>query len=169
MSAKQSFRSLLIALLMPFTAMAAHQGKINNDDTPCLEISCHMQDNGNRFAGYTIIIYCDNAPSDTLTIEKRREVFFTLDYGHQYAIRHIAPGYRDRVVMVNTAVDEKAAKTFSYFDYVIEMVREEEPANTVNDLPVGLVRFDKKLHRFDYSRKYAKEVRRQPDYIAGNN
>lgn len=169
MSAYRFIRSLLIALLMPFTAIAAHPGKIKSDDAPCLEISCHMQDDGSRFAGYTIIIYCDNAPADTLTIEKRREVFFTLDYGHQYAIRHIAPGYRDRVVMVNTCIDEKAAKKFSFFDYVIEMVRDEEPANTLNDLPVGLVRFDKKLHRFDYSRKYEKEVRRQPEYVAGNN
>lgn len=167
MFTRKTLTTLIVAVLL--TTMLKAGNTERNEDQPGLEVSCRLFDDGSKFSSYTIIIYCDNQTTDTILVDKRRPVYFVLDYGHQYAIRHMAEGYRDRVVMIDTKVDSKIATNMSYFDYQIEMIRQDEPGNTINDLPVAVVRYDAHRHDFDYSRKYEKTVRgKHPEYVAGN-
>jgi hypothetical protein len=157
---------LLLALLaLPFAASSAPR----NPATKKVEITCAVLDEGKHLDEYFIIIYCDNNLSDTIFVDKKKTVVFYLNYGHQYAIRHIAGGYRDRVVMINTCVDTKTAQVEHFFDYELEMIATDEPVNTLNDLPVAVVRYDAQLKKFDYSRQYALQVRKQPDLVVKNN
>ncbi|HLG02902.1 MAG TPA: hypothetical protein VI731_04865 [Bacteroidia bacterium] len=126
---------------------------------PGVEISSILTYEGVNIYNYAIVIYCDGKASDTFHVKKTKPVFVCLDYGHQYAIRYVIEGFRERVVMINTVVDPVIAQKIMLFDYEIEMVRINEPANTFNDLPVAIVAYDPAFKKFQFSQKYHEQVR----------
>lgn len=163
------YNPFLLVLLFLVSGKLTAQKHEPGDDVPGIELSCVLSDDGRHLANYSMIVYCDGVPQDTFLVEKPKPVYFRLAYGHNYAIRHIAEGYRDRIVMVNTIVDVKTSQKKHTFDYQIEMIRENEPANTWNDLPVALICYDAKHKKFDYSRKYNDQVRDPHPCVAGND
>ncbi len=150
---------LLIAGIALATGLsAAHLD--TSDDKPGLELSILLRDEGHKMPDYTLIVYCDDGSApDTIRVEMNKSVYVKLSYHHNYTIRHIKEGYRERVLLVNTHVDEKTAKRWLVFDYEIELVREDEPANTLADLPIAVVHYHKNLKNFEYDRNYHQQVR----------
>ena len=153
--------TLLFLLLLGQSSLHANASR-QEKDKPGVEVSCILLDDDLRLSNYTVIVYCDGVVSDTFTVNKARPLYFILDYGHQYAVRHISPGYRDRVVMIDTHVDKETASDYHTFDYQVEMVSADQPANTICDLPAAVVRYDAKQEMFDYSKTYSKQVRVRP-------
>lgn len=153
--------TLLFLLLLSQGSLKANASR-NDNDKPGVEVSCILLENDIRLSHYTVILYRDGVVSDTFTVSKARPLYFILDYGHQYAVRHMAEGYRDRVVMIDTHVSKETAAEYHTFDYQVEMIPADQPANTICDLPAAVVRYDAKLETFDYSKTYSKQVRVKP-------
>jgi hypothetical protein len=152
--------SFSLVLLLAFSTMQLSASEPAGDpNAPGLELSCVLTDNGLRLAEYKMIVYCDGAAKDTFCVTKAKPVYLRLDFGHQYAVRHIATGYRDRIVMINTVVDFKTSTRKFTFDYQIEMLKTSETSNTLNDLPVAVICYDAKHKQFNYSRTYHEQVR----------
>ena len=153
-------KSILLLLAVLVLSSAASTIEKKEALPPGLELSCILVHHDKRISEYLIIIYRDDILTDTIQVDEENPVLFRLDYGHQYAVIHRASGFRERVVMVNTVVDPLTAKKKKVFDYEIEMPETGEPENTLYDLPVAVVRFDKATGKFNYSKKYQAQVRK---------
>jgi hypothetical protein len=153
-------KTILLATitLLGFTKVSAN----NTSDSTLnsgLEISFKLTDDGSRVSDYSVIIYQDGNAMDTIFIGKSKPVSIWLDYNHNYALRHIKAGYRDRIVLIDTHISQKSGSDIMDFDYEIELIRENEAANTFDDFPVAFIHYDASQKKFDYSRKYDRQVR----------
>lgn len=148
---------VLIALFS-FTTVNA-KNVSDSTQTSGLEVSVKLTDDGAKVSDYSVIIYQDGNAMDTFFIGKSKPITIWLDYNHNYALRHIKTGYRDRVVLIDTYVSQKNASDIMDFDYEIELIRENESANTFDDFPVAFIHYDANQKKFDYSRKYDRQVR----------
>jgi hypothetical protein len=135
--------------------------QIINQEGPGLEITSTLTLEGEKISDYTLIVYDETQASDTLEIPKAKSIYLKLSYGHTYSLRYIKPGFRERVVMVNTKISEEKQKEETDFDFEIEMVRKSQAGNTISDLPVAVIRFDSTENRFEYSREYHRQIRRK--------
>ncbi len=124
-----------------------------------LQISSFLTYDGKKVTDYSIIIYHDAGPNDTVTMSNRKNVSLLLDYNHNYTLDYVKEGYRDRLVLIDTHVKSGVEKKNLSFDYEIEMVKQNEKSNTIDDLPVALISYDANQSKFDYSRKYHNQVR----------
>lgn len=151
---------ILSSLLISLTAAVPGNKKAGKDILPPgVELSCMLVSNDKPLTDYTIIVCCNECQADTIHVKDIEDVYFRLEYGRQYAIIHRAAGFRERIVMMNTQVDQKTSLKKKVFDYEIEMISVQQPANTLYDLPVAVVRYDPSTGKFDYSRKYHQQVR----------
>src|ERR1035437_3543333 len=94
-----------IALLFLNQEIKANQ-KIINQKGPGLEISSILSSNKERVSDYTLIIYDENQSSDTIVVSKAKIIFLKLSYNHSYSLRYVKEGSRDRVVMIDTKINE---------------------------------------------------------------
>jgi len=143
---------LAIASLISFTSIHANSvrdKKSDSDTTIGVELSSQLRFQGKKVSDYTLIIYCDSLAPETLYVEKAKVIYLDLQYNHNYTLRYLKDGYRERVLLVNTNVDAKTALRDMDFDYQIELVPQNAPANTLGDLPVAIVRYDKAEKKFD--------------------
>lgn len=159
-----------IAALMACTGLSAKGTPDNNaSDQLGVELSSQLRYHGKKVSDYTLIIYCDTNAAETLYVEKAKMIYLQLDYNHNYTLRYLKDGFRERVLLVNTHVDSKVAAKDMEFDYEIELVPQNAPANTLGDLPVAIIRYDKSQNKFDYSKKYHRQVRQKSnDNLATN-
>lgn len=155
---------LILSLLILFFCQrlsAKSYSITKSDSVPSLELSFKLTDGGKRISDYYLLIYCDTNAADTLFIEKGKIVYIGLHYNHNYTLRYVKPGYRDRVLIVRTDISQARQLKDLAFDYEIELVKENETANTYADLPVAIIRYDLNKKKFDYSRSYHKQVRQK--------
>lgn len=153
------YSRLIAALFILFSVPApAGEGEPEHD-IPGLELSCILEYEGKPLQEYSIVICREDGYRDTINVDRPRTVFYRIEYGHLYSIVHLADGFRERVMMVNTVVASPVSRNKNVFDYEITMLRSEDPPNTQYDLPVAWVKYDAAAKRFDYSRKYHKQVR----------
>ncbi|CAN5399770.1 hypothetical protein BH09BAC5_BH09BAC5_01890 [soil metagenome] len=124
-----------------------------------VELSFKLKDHGKKIGDYYVLIYCDTNAADTFFVHKGKVAYLDLDYNKDYTIRYEKEGYKDRVVIVHTSIEKKGPLKDMKFDYEIELIKENEPGNTLADLPVAVIRYDKCKKRFDYSKKYNRQVR----------
>ncbi|MDQ3109596.1 MAG: hypothetical protein M3R17_06840 [Bacteroidota bacterium] len=150
---------LLLSFLFCQHVFATNYSSLAADSVPNLELSFKLTDNGQRISDYYILIYCDTNAADTLFVNKGRVAYLHLKYNHNYTLRYVKEGYRDRVLIVQTGMSSIIHFKDMEFDYQIELVKENEAANTFADLPVAVIRYDAHKKRFDYSRIYHKQVR----------
>ncbi|HET6991914.1 MAG TPA: hypothetical protein VFJ43_11350 [Bacteroidia bacterium] len=146
-----------IALLFIKQNVKAKQ--LVNLDGPGLEIASTLTLNDERISGYTLIIYDETQSSDTIEIAKAKSIYLKLSYGHIYSLRYIKQGFRERVVMINTRVNEEKQKEETGFDFEIEMIPQNESGNTICDLPVAVIEYNYAENNFEYSRAYHRQVR----------
>jgi hypothetical protein len=151
----------LLALLFCGELSAKNYTKKQNDSLPSLELSFKLRDGNKRISDYYVLIYCDTNAADTLFIEKGKVSYMYLPFNHNYTLRYVKPGYRDRILIVRTGVKSATHIKSMAFDYEIELVKEDEAPNTFADLPVAVVHYDKTKKKFDYSRKYHRQVRQK--------
>lgn len=156
-------KSLLLLLTLFFCGAlsAKHYSLQRNDSLANLELSFKLRDGSKRISDYYVLIYCDTNAADTLFIEKGRVAYLYLEYNHNYTLRYVKEGYRDRILIVRTGIKSMTQLKDMEFDYEIELVKENEAPNTFADLPVAVVRYDKSKKKFDYSRKYHRQVRQK--------
>ncbi|MEO5645260.1 MAG: hypothetical protein ABIQ40_11620 [Bacteroidia bacterium] len=151
--------SVFLILLFFCLNLSAKQYMLQKPNSiPTLELSFKLTDEGKRVTNYYLLIYCDTNAADTLFIQKGKVSYLYLRYNHNYTLRYVKQGYRDRVLIVRT---DFANRKNMQFDYEIELVKENELANTFADLPVAIIRYDLNKKRFDYSRTYHKQVRQK--------
>lgn len=157
---KKAFLLLLTGLFYTGLNALDYSAK-KSDNAPNLELSFKLTDEGKKIGEYYLLIYCDTNKADTLFVQKGKVSYLYLEYNHNYTLRYVKEGYRDRVLIVRTDVSGvKRLRDFE-FDFEISLIKENEPANTVADLPVGIVHYDSHKKKFDYSRKYHKEIRQR--------
>ncbi len=149
-----------IALIFPNQKIKANTQLINQEG-PGLEISSILTFQELRISDYTLIIYDENQSADTVVVPKMKTLFLKLSYGHIYSLRYVKPGFLDRVVMIDTKILEGYESQETGFDFEIEMIPESQCSNTMDNLPVGLVRYDYSEQKFDYSRNYHRQIRRK--------
>lgn len=147
-----------IALLFLNQKIKANQALINQE-CPGLEIASTLTYNEGRITDYTLIIYDENQSSDTIEVYKMKSIFLKLCYGHTYSLRYIKPGFLERVVMIDTKINEEKQSMETGFDFEVEMIPENNPGNTLSDLPVALIHYDNTVNKFEYSRDYHRQVR----------
>lgn len=153
---------LLLLVLFFCQGIAAKNYSLTaSDSEPNLELSFKLTDEGKRIGVYYLLIYCDTNAADTLFIDNAKMTYLYLNYNHHYTLRYVKPGYRDRVLIVRTDVTSMTHFKNAEFDYQIELVKENEAANTFADLPVAIIRYDISKKKFDYSRKYHRQVRQK--------
>jgi hypothetical protein len=159
-----------IASLISFTGLKATPVQaFGSDSLIGVELSSQLRFDGKKVSDYTLIIYCDSNAAETLYVEKAKVIYVQLKYNHNYTLRYLKDGFRERVLLVNTHVDAKTALRDMDFDYEIELITENAPANTLGDLPVAIIRYDQMERRFDYSKKYHRQVRQKTnDNLATN-
>ena len=150
---------LLVTLLTCFAASArGHHGK---EEQPNVELSFKLTEHGKKIGNYYLLIYCDTNAADTFFVKKGKVTYIHLGYNHNYTLRYVKEGYRDRVVVVNTRLKNGIPLKDYEFDYEIGLVKENEAPNTLGDLPVAVIRYDANRSKFDYSRKYHRQVRKK--------
>lgn len=132
---------------------------VPSDSIANLELSFKLTEEGKRVSEYYLLIYCDTNAADTLFVSKGKVAYLYLHYNHNYTLRYVKPGYRDRILIIRTGIESAIHFKNMEFDYEIELVKENEAANTFADLPVAIVRYDANKKKFDYSRKYHHQVR----------
>jgi hypothetical protein len=152
----------ILFLLFPFfcQGLSAKNYTLEPQDSiPNLELSFKLTDEGKRVSDYYLLIYCDTNAADTVFVEKGKVAYVYLNFNHNYTLRYVKQGYRDRILIVRTDIASMVHFKTMRFDYEIELVKKDEEANTYADLPVGIVRYDKHKNKFDYSRRYHYDVR----------
>ena len=147
-----------IALLFLNQEIKANQ-KIINQKGPGLEISSILSSNKERVSDYTLIIYDENQSSDTIVVSKAKIIFLKLSYNHSYSLRYVKEGFRDRVVMIDTKINEDQQMKETRFDFEIIMIPENQPGNIISDLPVAVIHYDYSENEFEISRDYYRQVR----------
>lgn len=155
-----STRILFLMVLLFCQRLSAKNFALEPQDSiPNLALSFKLTDEGKRVSDYYLLIYCDTNAADTLFVEKGKVSYVYLNYNHNYTLRYVKQGYRDRILIVRTSISSLIHFKNMEFDYEIELVKEDEAGNTYADLPVGIVRYDINKKKFDYSRKYHYGVR----------
>jgi hypothetical protein len=150
---------LLIAVIAG-TGVSAH-GHHGEEEQPNVELSFKLTDHGKKTGNYYLLVYCDTNAADTLFVKKGRVTYLDLDYNHNYTLRYVKEGYRDRILIVNTHIKTGVTLRDHEFDYEIGLVKNTEAPNTLGDLPVAVIRYDVNRNKFDYSRKYHRQVRKK--------
>lgn len=123
-----------------------------------LDLSGVMTINGEKVANYTVYIFKDGAPSDTFQVTNRLEQHYLLPLHHNYALKFSKPGYKDRILLVNTHIQQQRVQPLYTFRYDISFISNHE-SNTFDDFPVAFVDYDAKKKDFDYNRAYHSNVR----------
>jgi hypothetical protein len=123
-----------------------------------LDLSGIMTINAEKVSDYSVYIFQDGSPSDTFQVNNRLEQHFLLPLGHNYALKFSKPGCKERILLVNTFVNEKRAHEMYTFRYEIEFIENGE-SNTFDDFPVAHIGYDTKKKDFDYNRTYHHNVR----------
>ena len=123
-----------------------------------LDLSGVMTINGEKVSSYTVYIFQDGSPADTFQVTTRLEQHFMLPLQHNYALKFTRPGCKDRILLVNTHVDEKRVLDLYTFRYDIAFIENDEQ-NTFDDFPVAFVDYNKEQKDFDYNRQYHSNVR----------
>lgn len=144
------------------SAPATAEVKTNTDftqDMYFLEISGVMTVNGAKVEDYTVIFFEDGKLIDSFYIDNRREQYFGMEFGHNYALKFVKKGYKNRVLLVDTSLPEDAHSDNFTFRYSIEFIPKDAPSNTFDDFPVAFVTYDAKRKDFDYNRTYHYNVR----------
>lgn len=126
-----------------------------------LDFSGIMTINGEKVSDYTVYIFKDGQLADSVFVENRREQYFELALYHNYTIKFCKPGYKERLILVDTHLPEKFHLTYFTFRYEIEFIPEDE-SNTFDDFPVAYITYDPHKKDFDYNRTYHHNVRIQP-------
>jgi hypothetical protein len=151
---------LLFSLFLLFT------GKIfagtNEDVTPGLEVSFLLSDQNDFVNKYMIYIYKNGEIDDSVEIKRKNPVYMLLELNSYYCLRIVKPGFKDRMVLVDTSVPKEKETEIFHFDFEIEMLDRQEPANTLDDLPVAYLKFNPSKENFNYSEKYAESICHQP-------
>jgi hypothetical protein len=152
---------LLCSVLFCTGLFASHHHLKAQEDKPTVELSFKLTDHGKKVGDYYLLIYCDTNAADTLFVRKGRVAYLQLDYNHNYTLRYVKEGYRDRVVIVRTNIAQNVKPKDMDFDFEIGLVKETAAANTFADLPVAIIRYDVHTKKFDYSRKYHRQIRQK--------
>lgn len=153
---------LLLGLFFGNAVFATNYASLAADTAPNLELSFKLRDDGKRISNYYLLIYCDTNAADTLFVTKGRVAYVHLKYNHNYTLRYVKEGYRDRILIVRTNVAAMKNYRDMEFDYQIELVKKTEASNTIADLPVAVIKYDPHKKKFDYSHKYHRQVRIKP-------
>lgn len=123
-----------------------------------LDLSGVMTVSDEKTAGYTVYIFEDGSPSDTFQVTNRQEQHYMLPVNHNYALKFVKPGYKERIMLVNTHINEKRLHDVYSFRYQIGFLQKDE-SNTFDDFPVAFVHYDQQQKDFDYNRTYHTNVR----------
>lgn len=123
-----------------------------------LDLSGIMTINNEKVSDYTVHIFQDGSPSDTFQVHSRLEQHYALPIGHNYAIKFTKPGYKDRILLIDTHIDARKVESMYSFRYSIEFITEGE-SNTFDDFPVAYITYNEKQKDFDYDRNYHQNVR----------
>lgn len=159
MKSKTLFKQLcIIAAIFLTVTIKANENLINKPGAG-LEIASMLLFNEERITNYTLIIYDENQSSDTIVVTKAKHLYFKLRYGHFYSLRYIKKGYKERIVMIDTRLDEANSINETGFDFEIEMIPENQQGNTISDLPVALINYNYSEKKFEYSRNYHRQIR----------
>lgn len=149
---------LTIVCPMAFGKSSADSAESVTFDVSFLDLSGVMTVGNEKVSDYSVYIFEDGAAMDTFHVTTRLEQHFLLPIGHNYALKFSKHGYKDRVVLVNTHVNEKHTHDIYTFRFSIEFISEGE-SNTFDDFPVAFIDYDGKKKDFDYNRTYHQNVR----------
>lgn len=151
--------TLAVMICSDAYATPVHTPKDFEEDLNYLEISGVMTVNDQRVSDYTVFLYRDGVLSDSFYVDNRREQYFGCEYGHDYMLKFVKPGYKERLMMVDTHLPDTAQLQDYTFRYSIAFLRKDAPSNTFDDFPVAYVMYDAKLKDFDYNKTYHFNVR----------
>jgi hypothetical protein len=162
------FSLFTLAIFATFSGLRATPVCAQSTDSAVVDLASQLRFNGKKVSNYTLIIYCDTTAAETIFVEKAKVIHIPLRYNHNYTLRYLKEGFRERVLLVNTFVDKKTSCIDASFDYQIALIPENAPPNTLGDLPVAIIRYDKIARKFDYSRKYHHQVRQKNEGLITN-
>lgn len=152
----------LSVFLAAFSAAGAESTKKATDfeqEVYFLEISGVMTIDEQRTTDYMVYLFEDGTLRDSFYIDNRREQYFGLEFEHNYALKFVKEGYRNRVLLIDTHLPDEAYASIFTFRYSIEFISKDAPPNTFDDFPVAFVTYDSKLKDFDYNKTYHNNVR----------
>jgi hypothetical protein len=132
-----------------------------------LELSGVMTVNDVKVDDYTVFFFEDGKLVDSFYIDERREQYFGMEFGHNYALKFVKKGYKNRVLLVDTFLPQDAHSDDYTFRYSIEFIPKDAPSNTFDDFPVAFVTYDAKQKDFDYNKTYHNNVRFNAGQPAG--
>lgn len=154
----------------------ANEGNGSSDfeqEVYMLEVSGVMTVNNQRVDDYTVYMFEDGILTDSFYIDNRREQFFGLELGHNYAMKFVKQGYKCRTLLIDTHLPETAQSDYFTFRYDIEFIAKDAKSNTFDDFPVAYITYDAKKKDFDYNRTYHYNVRfnagQAADHVASEN
>ena len=153
-------RYLILPVLFFFTReMHASISEIGKQG---LKISFLLSEDNHPIENYTLVIYRDGEIDRTMEISKSTPVYALLDLNSSYTLRFTKPGFKARMVLIDTHVPKGSESEIFHFDFEIEMLEKNEPSNTLDDLPVALLKFNTDKNKFSYSSEYAASIFHQP-------
>jgi hypothetical protein len=150
--------ALTIVCPMAFAEPKETAGNSVTFEEAFLDLSGVMTVGGEKVANYTVHIFQDGSPSDTFQVGNRLEQHYMLPLNHNYALKFTRPGCKDRILLVNTFIDEKRIHDVYTFRYDIQFI-EDGASNTFDDFPVAFVCYDRDKKDFDYNREYHANIR----------
>ncbi|HTL80670.1 MAG TPA: hypothetical protein VL651_03135 [Bacteroidia bacterium] len=149
----------ILLLMIPFFAFGKNDGHMTG-----LQLSFRVFDRGLLLKNYSLSIYCNGELTDSINVRKSNLFCLNMEFNNNYVIRINRPGYRERLILIDTKVpDRKKNKAFEY-SFDISMLADSLGANTLADLPTMLIQYDGHEKDFNYSQTYSQSVGHLPEF-----
>lgn len=155
---------LFILISMPMYTFAGGSKKKPMpvaDTSQCLEISGRITGSD---GAYTVKLYIDNSPADSLKIPAGKVFSFILEKNSHYTIKIEKKGYITRSVSIDTGLP-KGVETDPLFRFHFDTTLQHESSvgnksSDMFDFPIAIISYDAKKGWFDYSRKYTSIIKK---------
>src|SRR3989344_2790047 len=109
----------VLALTFCLPVLASEGGKSNNSDfnqeVYMLEVSGVMTVNGQKVDDYMVYLFEDGVLTDSFNIDNKREQYFGFEFGHDYAMKFVKEGYKNRVLLIDTPLPDTATQRYFTF------------------------------------------------------
>ncbi|TND10608.1 MAG: hypothetical protein FD123_250 [Bacteroidetes bacterium] len=132
----------------------------------CLNLTGTINYNGTEIDAAEIILYLGNKEISRQSYTPKEKFLFLLEQNNVYTLEVIRAGMITRYIRIDTSLPDDAVPTKSkelyYFDFELSMLKESQiVVNPYADLPIALIRYDKKRKAFDYNKDYTADIKKK--------
>ena len=146
---------LLVSSLLLGSAIAAQQ-----PSERFLPVAVSVMSNGASAAQFTVTLFKDNEEVTTLLPSKHGAFELALDLNSYYAIRINKPGFREKLVYIDSHLPEGVEK-YDAYECVVALESADRFAHSdpfYLDFPSAVVRWDTTTQSYAHSAEYLEDI-----------